>query len=386
MIDSTRRRTLAHSVAALCTGFGVLVAPLDAQPPRRLPLGAATGTLPEEFTTITSVRELRDGRVLVTDGREQRLVVADFRTGRVEQVGRKGGGPGEYGMVGMMRPLAGDSSIMADLMGRRWLLFDGAQIVGQHSPDHPAVLAAQGFMADSDALGYVLSRRAPERGDGVTITDARDSSVLVLIARRTGKADTVARVRNAERRLETARNAEGRVTRSSITMAGPLRTEEQAVLFADGWLAIARLDPFRVDWRAPDGTWTRGAPLSVPLIRVDARERAAFLERNARAYTQPAIPGLPPSQPPSASDFPAAVPPFPIGAVSQGPAGRLLIRRHRSADVGPSHYLVIDRRGALLGELVLPANETIVGAGERTVYVVAKDDDDIQTLRRHAWP
>lgn len=386
MIDRTRSRALARSVGALCTGVGLLVAPLDAQPLRRLSLGAATGTLPEEFTAITSVRELRDGRVLITDGREQRLVVADFRTGRVEQVGRKGGGPGEYGMVGRVYPLAGDSSIMPDPSARRWLLLDGAQIVGQHSADHPAVLAAQGFMADSDVLGRVLSRRMPDRRDGVTITDARDSSVLVLVARGTGRADTVARVRNAERRFEIERNADGRITRTSMMMAGPLRTEEQAVLFADGWLAVARLEPFRVDWRAPDGTWTRGAALPVPPIRVDARERAAFLERNASANAQPAIPGLPPSQPPSASDFPATVPPFPIGAVSQGPAGRLLIRRHRSADVGPSHYLVIDRRGALLGELILPANETIVGAGERTVYVVAKDEDDIQRLRRHAWP
>ncbi len=386
MIDRTLGRALARSTGVLITGCCVFVAPLESQTPRPLRLGAATGTLPEEFTAITSVRELRDGRVLVTDGREQRLVVADFRTGRVEQVGRKGGGPGEYGMVGMVRPLAGDSSIMADLMGRRWLLFDGAQIVGQHSSDHPAVLAAQGFMVDSDALGRVLSRRMPDRRDGVTITDARDSSVLVLVARRTGQADTVARVRNAERRFETVRNAEGRVTRSSMTMAGPLRTEEQAVLFADGWLAVARLEPFRVDWRAPDGTWTRGAPLPVPQIRVDARERAAFLERNASAYAQPTMPGLPASQPPSASDFPATVPPFPMGAVTQGPAGRLLIRRHRSADVGPSHYLVIDRQGALLGEIILPVSETIVGASERTVYVAAKDEDDIQRLRRHVWP
>jgi hypothetical protein len=72
--------------------------------------------------------------------------------------------------------------------------------------------------------------------------------------------------------------------------------------------------------------------------------------------------------------------------VGEEPAGLLLIKRHRSADVGPSHYLLVDRRGALVGELVLPDNTSIVGAGPRSVYAVVKDEDDLQTLRRHSRP
>ena len=385
------RRTAPRAIylAALA---GTLLAPsASAQRPAApalhpLRLGAPTGTLTAEFTVITSVRELRDGRVLVTEGRERKLFVGDFRTGDVQQVGRNGSGPGEYGMVGFLRPLAGDSTIMADLMGRRWLLLDGANIVGQHSPDHPAVLAAGGIFTHSDALGRVLLRKAPERADGVTVTDARDSSELRLIARRTGAVETVARVRNVERRIELTRASDGRITSSSSMVAGPLRSEEQAVLFGDGWLAIARLDPFRVDWRSPTGAWTRGAPLPVPVIRVTARERDAFFARNPNAFGPSTTPGLPATPRPSASDFPAIVPPFSLSSVSDGPAGHLLIRRHRSADVGPSQYLVVDRRGALVGELILPDNASIVGAGARTVYVVVRDEDDLQTLHRHAWP
>jgi hypothetical protein len=137
---------------------------------------------------VTSVRELRDGRVLVTDGRDGKLFVGDFRTRAVQQVGRNGSGPGEYGMVGALRPLAGDSTILVDVMARRWLLLDGATIVGQHSPDHPAVLASGGFFPHSDTLGRVLTRRLPERADGLTVTDRRDSSNLVLVTRSTGVA------------------------------------------------------------------------------------------------------------------------------------------------------------------------------------------------------
>ncbi len=46
-----------------------------------------------------------------------------------------------------------------------------------------------------------------------------------------------------------------------------------------------------------------------------------------------------------------------------------------------SHYFVIDRRGMLVGELSLPANETIVGASARYVYVGFKDEDDIVRVR-----
>lgn len=159
-------------------------------------------------------------------------------------------------------------------------------------------------------------------------------------------------------------------------------------MFADGTLAVARLDPFRVDWRSPAGVWTRGAPLPVAAIRIDARERAAYMERNADAYKPPAnpIPGVPANTPPSASDFPPVFPPFSNAAVTAGPAGTVLVRRSKSADYMGSHYFVIDRRGSLLGELSLPANETIVGASARHVYVVFKDDDDIQRVRRHVWP
>ena len=382
--SSNRRAFLV--VGATLASMWLTGVPAGAQPMRTLRLGASTGTLDAEFTVVTSVRELRDGRVLVTDGRERKLFVGDFRTRAVQQVGRNGSGPGEYGMVGFLRPLAGDSSIMLDAMARRWLLLDGATIVGQQSPDHPAVLASGGFFTHSDTLGHVLTRRVPERADGLTVTDRRDSSNLVLVRRSTGVAQTVARVRNVERRIEIDRASDGRITRSSSMVVGPLRSEEQAVLFADGWLAIARLDPFRVDWRAPTGAWTRGAPLPVPEIRVTARERDAFFARNPNAFGPSSVPGLPATPRPTASDFPATVPPFALAAVSDGPAGLLLIKRHRSADVGPSHYLLVDRRGALVGELVLPDNTSIVGAGPRSVYVVVKDEDDLQTLRRHAWP
>jgi hypothetical protein len=68
-----------------------------------------------------------------------------------------------------------------------------------------------------------------------------------------------------------------------------------------------------------------------------------------------------------------------------GPAGLLIIKRHTSADYTGSHYFVVDRAGKLVGELSLPANETVVGAGPKTIYIAVKDEDDVIRLRRHPW-
>jgi hypothetical protein len=363
---------------------------VSAQRPTALKLGAAAGTLAEEFTVITSVRELADGRALITDGREQRIVVGDFRNGRAMPVGRKGGGPGEYQAVGFVQAIAGDSSIMGDFMQRRFHLFHGDRIVGQTSPDHPAVLAVQGLFTGADARGNIWMKRSAKRGPGVTITDNRDSSYVILVRRTSGAQDTIAKLLNRPTRIEQKFNDKGDVTFSSTMPTGVLGSDEQAVLFTDGTLGVARLNPFRVDWRSPTGVWTRGAPLPVAPIPIDARERAAFMERNAATYKPSAnpnpIPGMPPVTPPTARDFPDVFPPFPSAAVTAGPAGTLLVRRSKSADYMGTHYFVIDRRGVLLGELSLPANETIVGASARHVYVSFKDEDDVQRVRRHVWP
>jgi hypothetical protein len=85
-------------VAAFAVAPALLVAPafLAAQQPSRFTLAPATTSLREEFSNLAWVRELKDGRVIITDSRDERIVVADLRAGSVQQIGRKGRGPNEY--------------------------------------------------------------------------------------------------------------------------------------------------------------------------------------------------------------------------------------------------------------------------------------------------
>ena len=59
-------------------------------------LPAPEKTFPEDFTQIRGVRELSDGRVIVSDRLDKGVVVADFTRGTMLKIGRTGSGPAEY--------------------------------------------------------------------------------------------------------------------------------------------------------------------------------------------------------------------------------------------------------------------------------------------------
>ena len=106
-IKETHVRTLFALV------FLVLGAPLHAQMVQQS-LPASNGRLNVEFSELTTIRELADGRVLLFDRKEERLVVGEFSTGSVYDVARKGQGPAEFEFIATLLPLAGDTTIVAD--------------------------------------------------------------------------------------------------------------------------------------------------------------------------------------------------------------------------------------------------------------------------------
>lgn len=202
-------------------------------------LAPADASLPTEFIFIGSVRELSDGRVLISDPRERRVVVADMATGSISQVGRAGRGPREYTSASRLRRLAGDSTLLID-GSRRWVFFHGSRVVQTLPPHAPVVRAPGGFALDVDTLGSVLVRVprvvSPARG-----RRSESDSIAIAHFRRVGtvRIDTIAYLRGAPRRVRTSREGGAIITRSPCI---PFAVSEQALLFPDGWTAIARLE------------------------------------------------------------------------------------------------------------------------------------------------
>ncbi len=341
---------------------------------------------PDEFTSIRSARELADGTVLVSDGRERRLMALRFDGIPSTQIGREGKGPGEYIWVGKMFATVGDSTILADGANGRWTVLDGVRF-SEHMPaDHPLVKAWGSVLSGAARTGQLLLLPRSWATLPANRRLTPDSSPVILAERRSGRAQVVAQLRRQPMRLEGSderRGSVGGVDEVPVGTVHGLPEDEGAVLFADGWLAVARVRPFRVDFRAPNGLWRRGTALPVARIPVTRREREAYLERTAGNYTSAF--GL---AKPDASAFPEFIPPFvfPEQSLLAASDGSLLIKRTRSADNRGNAYYVIDRSSRLRGELALPPSQAIVGFGSGHVYIAETNADDIVQLRRAPWP
>lgn len=314
-----------------------------------------------EFSDLTSIRELRDGRVLIFDSKENWLAVVNLTDGSIKQISRYGRGPGEFEGTLALFPLGGDSSLASDGL-RRWLIIVGDSVVATLPPDNPAVQAVALWPLGADRRGHVLSRVFSRE-----LSDS-DSQPVILVDRVTGRKDTVARLSRDVRRMPVRVLAGGEVRVSRI----PLKVVDAPFLLPDGWIAVARVTPYRVDWRSPEGTWTIGAPIPTPSIRMSAREREAYIQRK---------PGLR-----NATDWPEMLPPFDTPTpVFSTPDGWLVIKRLSSAAETDQRYDLVDKSGVRRAQLSLRPNEAIIGFGAASVYVIETDDDGIQRLRRHPY-
>lgn len=349
--------------------------------PRALSLPEPDAVLDYEFTRIVSVRELRDGRVLVVDGGDKKLSVADWVRRTVTQIGRQGKGPGEYTDPSRLLALAADSTLLVDAPNGRWLLLHGTAVVETVAADAPAIRSGARVPTGADIRGNVLSTGsigAPPGGRGVLVPSSVDSLRLIRVARVSGKVDTLGMLRARASRVRVEGPSD-RPTSIEITF-NPLAAGEQALLFADGGVGIARVDPYRVDWIDAGGRRAAGAPLPFSRVRVDEREKRALLEREALQR------GRSPRDPEAVAGWPETLPPFLLGALLAAPDGRLWIRRTPSATAPTLRFDIVSRRGLLEAYLTLNAQTDIVGLGRSSVFTIVTDADGVQRLQRHALP
>jgi hypothetical protein len=329
-------------------------------------LSPPNGEFSTPFSDLRSVRELPDGRVLLSDSKDGAILVTESNFRLVRQVGRRGSGPLEYVNAFPVIRFGHDSSIQYDVMARRWLLFAGDSIVQQSSPED--VFAVHGgFVLGADDRGELLIvDYPPSAGRGET--DApRDSGYAVLYSRRTSQWDTIARVK-----------ASPRVTDPDKVQLSDYYEGEQAYLASDGWIAVVRLDPFRVDWRTPQGKWLLGAPLDESAEPLDEQQKD-WIGRARKGFT---------SRPDWKRHvhWPATIPPIAFQTHAMSESGELVLRRIPTRTDSLPSYDVIDRQGRRTRRIVLPMGTSILGFGRNTVYSVAQDADGLQWLRRHPWP
>jgi hypothetical protein len=131
----------------------------------------------------------------------------------------------------------------------------------------------------------------------------------------------------------------------------------------DGSLWVARVYDNRVDWRAPDGKWSRGASLPDRVLEVTRYDRELFLRRFPAELRR------------TAQDLPFAAlkPPFEAGLTS--PKGQVWLEKSRAPADSSRRYHVVDRAGQLVREIRIGGQGRILGLGNNQALVaeVARD-------------
>jgi hypothetical protein len=351
-------------------------------------LKPANAMLDAEFTIVAGIRELADGRVLITDEKENRLLVADFRANKVSPIARLGSGPGEYRRIGRLWAIAGDSTIVPDTHAARWLVLHGARVVATVPSNDPGLTPGRGGMLEgADAIGGVVTM--VHGGHRFRRPTDKDSLRILRYDRNTKQTLEVGRITSP---FERYGNMVVEVPLAEGAVSGPPRypmggkAQDQVAVFADGWIAFARVKPYRVDWCAPNDKCTTG-PTIERLARMSDGDKRAYLElADARVYWRKTI------KLEETVDWPEVLDPFhePPGldasALLPMPDGRVLIDRVPKAGGVHTRHDIIDRQGKLAAMIRLPLNERIAGFGTRTVYVISTDEFGLQYIRRHPWP
>ncbi|HTE44162.1 MAG TPA: hypothetical protein VK636_02870 [Gemmatimonadaceae bacterium] len=159
----------------------------------------------------------------------------------------------------------------------------------------------------------------------------------------------------------------------------PLGVEDQCLMMPDGWIVVARVAPYRIDWISPSGKITVGPPIPRPEVVVDERIKRAALNRiwfgpfRSRLASEE-VPG-----------WPALLPPFLNDALLATPDHRVVIRRLAAAVDDRPEYDLFSRAGDK-SSIRLKQGEALIGFGRGRMYVTTRVDEHSVRLERRSWP
>ncbi|MEO5799364.1 MAG: hypothetical protein ABIZ70_10065 [Gemmatimonadales bacterium] len=370
------------ALAAGLTGTSQAQGVATERSPRKL--AGAPSEFPTPFSSIRSVTALPDGRLVISDPRDKELHLLDWSAGTTTPIARAGAGPREFKDPGSGYRARGGGVLVYDQRQQRFLpiapagsaldviplpLQPGGATISANDPDQ--------FVPDTLGNLYSLGSLGRPRS-------GRDSLPLLRINTHGAISDTIARLQQQE-----FRSVPGPNPRMSLGLLVGFAPQDAWVVAPDGWVAVARAEPYRVDWFTPAGKLIQGRTiphLVLPVTNVD-REAARAQFRAAapptvttngetRAIAVPAI------EPPMRDDRP----PFPPQRLAADERGRIWIERSAAAEATRRIYDVVDRRGVVVDRIELPAGVRLVGFDARSLYTVRKDDDDLLHLQRYKLP
>lgn len=375
----------------------------------------------EPFSSVASIRELRDGRVLVADTKDKVVQLVDLKAGKASKVGREGSGPGEYAMPLQLVGLLGDTSAIYDPLNSRYLtvlpdgkpgktfrLEDGKPTPKADKKDPVSVPASEGgprggfgggavFMNPprfSDAAGHLYFEGSPI-SNGPDGPVAADSAPVMRYDRKAYRYDTLAFVRLPKGAAQVTSSGSGGNRNVNVRIGGrtPFPARDAWVALSNGTVVIVRVSDYHLDIISPTKQVTRGPAVAFTPVKVGDAEKQEYrdLQKTATGVgitrtndngkvTTSAAAAAPAEEP---SEWPAVKPAFTQGLVFAAPNGDIWVARSRSAKDDVPRYDVFSSAGKLTGQVVLPRKTRVAGFGAGgAIYTIRSDEDDLLYLQR----
>ena len=355
------------------------------RPLPREQLGPPKATFPEPFSLIRGLRELSDGRVLVTDWIEERLVALDFASGTSRDIGRIGGGPREFRLPAGLVALPGDSTLLVDVGNGRFVIVGPDLAIHRTMSARPHEARFGITPRAADDAGFIYFTTSPwARGPAAGPSDSVD------IARwdpRRHTVESLGTVNGITRRQDRSPSRTPRFPNV------PFAPQDAWAVTRQGDVFVVRSADYHIERVARDGKVVLGAPIEYSVLPVTHDDKFAYVlwntlsspiggrgegmmhqpaEWSEPAYIEEMI---------ANNEFAEVKPPFVPSGAWTTPEGELWVERSMPFGAPPT-YDVFDDQATHVRQVVLPEGRRLLGFGRGVLYAVTEDEDGLQWIER----
>ena len=344
-------------------------------------------TLSEPFSFVRGVRELSNGRLIVVDWIENRVVIADLATNKVNRLMREGPGPQEVRLPSGLVRLRGDTTLLYDDGNNR------SHILAPNGHSVRVILAdvpGRGGIRGVDATGAFL-HGIPSWAEGAKALPDDSVRIIRWDTRAQGEASVVAVVQGTRYRKDRSPALQPR-----LPMVG-FASQDSWVVAPNGSLVIVRATPYHVEIRASGRAPVIGPSYTTTTRTVTMDDKKRFIREfsegsavsgrgpNGGMGRGPQLEEAEITRMAGTAEWAERFPPFDASAVVAGADGRVWVGAPLQPGTSPK-YDVFDQTGKRVMQVELRVGRRIVHVGARGVYAVVENDDGVQTIERYRLP
>jgi hypothetical protein len=279
-------------VRAFVAGLALIAADagqaLAQQLPPVRPLGAVVAVSKEGLGAVSAARQLPNGKVLVNDINERKLMLfdADLASFVVLADSTPATGNAYSSRAAGIIPYAGDSTLFVDPQSLSMMLIDPNGKMGRvmsvpRPQEAGQLIGGPNGTPGFDGQGRLVYRAQPVfrptfANGQVKLPDMPDSAVIVRVDLATRKLDTLATVKISKVKITMGQDENGRMSVS--TVINPMQQVDDWALLADGRVAVLRARDYHIDFVSPDGKVTTAPKIPFDWQRLNDSSKAAFID------------------------------------------------------------------------------------------------------------